>query len=229
MKKWKIQTQSNIKINKLINIRHLDLPPSYGNNTPSPIFEKKITFKHLLSSSTKLEDRFQLTNPPSITYTNYNFLNANLSNNDIMQKRKTQKCNCKKSACQKLYCECYAAKEFCLNCHCEGCLNNYESVQLTKLKKEKRETQQISCNCTKSNCKKKYCECFKAGVKCGDKCRCVDCMNVIPKKKNVFHKMKVKRYEKKQSGYFTEYVTERISISIVNGKIGLSHKKNYKG
>lgn len=33
------------------------------------------------------------------------------------------------------------------------------------------------CNCKKSNCLKKYCECFCAGVKCGDSCKCDDCKN----------------------------------------------------
>ena len=35
----------------------------------------------------------------------------------------------------------------------------------------------ISCTCTKSNCKKNYCDCFKRGNFCGDKCRCEDCKN----------------------------------------------------
>lgn len=29
----------------------------------------------------------------------------------------------------------------------------------------------------KSECRKRYCECFQAGVKCGDKCKCLDCAN----------------------------------------------------
>merc|ERR1712146_91131 len=33
------------------------------------------------------------------------------------------------------------------------------------------------CFCKKSKCVKKYCECFSAGVKCNDGCRCEDCAN----------------------------------------------------
>ena len=29
----------------------------------------------------------------------------------------------------------------------------------------------------KSGCKKRYCECFQAGIKCGEKCKCTDCEN----------------------------------------------------
>lgn len=33
------------------------------------------------------------------------------------------------------------------------------------------------CSCRKSNCLKKYCECFQAGICCAPTCRCKDCKN----------------------------------------------------
>lgn len=36
------------------------------------------------------------------------------------------------------------------------------------------------CHCKKSACQKKYCECFQAGVPCGENCRCIDCKNQGP-------------------------------------------------
>lgn len=33
------------------------------------------------------------------------------------------------------------------------------------------------CSCRKSNCLKKYCECFQAGICCASTCRCKDCRN----------------------------------------------------
>ena len=34
------------------------------------------------------------------------------------------------------------------------------------------------CKCQKINCLKRYCDCFKAGLKCGPQCTCVDCHNL---------------------------------------------------
>ena len=38
---------------------------------------------------------------------------------------------------------------------------------------------EVICNCTKSNCTKKYCECFKMGRRCDALCRCVNCLNKV--------------------------------------------------
>ena len=103
------------------------------------------------------------------------------------------KCTCSKTGCLKKYCACFANGIACDGCECKNCenigikksnndnenvynredkLNNFSSVRIQSPK-----NQRIICNCTKSNCTKKYCECFKQGFNCNSLCRCVECKN----------------------------------------------------
>ena len=102
------------------------------------------------------------------------------NNNNLMEIKEKPCCNCTKTKCMKKYCECFANKRFCKDCHCQDCMNrlplynnsNNNMMYLT-------DSDLIICTCTKSNCNKKYCECYKAGKKCNEKCRCLNCMNSI--------------------------------------------------
>lgn len=114
----------------------------------------------------------------------------------------SKKCRCKKSRCLKLYCECFSANVLCSGCKCTNCENTGEhsnerrkAVQY-KLSRNKMafdskfkasvETPTAGqseflhargCNCKRSNCAKKYCECYQAGVACSSWCKCVECVN----------------------------------------------------
>jgi protein lin-54 len=100
-------------------------------------------------------------------------------------------CKCSKIDCLKLYCECFAKGRVCnRNCICTGCHNHPGNCQLIF------HAQQVAnyrnpghfhgvpayvparrCTCKKSSCRKNYCECYRAGVKCGQDCECLDCQN----------------------------------------------------
>lgn len=85
-------------------------------------------------------------------------------------------CTCKKTKCVKKYCECYSNKKFCEDCHCQNCLN--KPTYYRDSYNDKRPSNDIIiCTCSKSSCNKKYCECYKAGVRCNNKCRCLNCQN----------------------------------------------------
>lgn len=86
-------------------------------------------------------------------------------------------CNCTKTKCVKKYCECYSNNRFCRNCHCVDCMNIPENNSACENGKELLETEKVLCTCAKSNCTKKYCECYKSNQKCTDKCRCINCKN----------------------------------------------------
>jgi len=108
-------------------------------------------------------------------------------------------CNCKRSKCLKLYCQCFAAKAMCEDrCTCNDCRNvvNHtgelaKAIQTllkrnptafeTKFKSKNKggkPAHMMGCRCKRSQCLKKYCECFVANAKCSTNCRCEGCKNM---------------------------------------------------
>ena len=147
--------------------------------------------------------------------------------------KKKFSCNCKKSKCLKLYCDCFANGEYCVDCNCQSCSNvigNEDEIKksFNEVKDKNpvamkfylnEETSSLVCNCTKSNCLKKYCECFKANLKCSDSCRCRACDNRgndnnFSFKKNVHHVFK-----KKNKNLYLDFSFQKISILVEKDNI----------
>ena len=154
----------------------------------------------LIANYTNNNNTNNINNINNINNTN----KINYIKNESMEPNNKIHCTCKKTKCIKKYCECYSSKVYCQNCKCENCENkpylidNNNNNSINKKEEEINESKiikQISdsdiicdindnylkkliiCTCSKSGCNKNYCECFKAKVKCNNKCRCIKCLN----------------------------------------------------
>lgn len=101
-------------------------------------------------------------------------------------RRKKGGCTCKKTNCIKMYCECFSVGKMCTpECACFGCYNHADHEPVLAKAKQQLKSRSLAnnrhahrgCNCKKTNCQKKYCECYNAGLMCSDACNCCSCCN----------------------------------------------------
>ena len=163
-----------------------------------------------------------------------NFYPLYITDTKMIEKFKEEKnkkkflCNCKKSKCLKLYCDCFANGEYCVDCNCQSCSNvigNEDEIKksFNEVKDKNpvamkfylnEETSSLGCNCTKSNCLKKYCECFKANLKCSDSCRCRSCDNKGNDINFSYKKNFQSNFKKKNKNLYLDFSFQKISILV---------------
>ena len=163
-----------------------------------------------------------------------NFVNYNISENKEHNSKLYFCCSCTKTKCIKKYCECFANKRLCKDCRCQNCMNNIYHLNNKIMQKNYTRTKNIICTCSKSNCNKKYCECYKAGVFCNEKCRCVNCKN--NQKSNLNKNENIDLDEEKflsrnnslssnNSNSEESYKVEKISVFINNNQTYINREK----
>jgi hypothetical protein len=189
-----IKTPMNYKQN-------MPLPQNYNNRVYNNINSINNINNNLINQNSiniinNNIDYINTKNKPSPrSYINNNNTNINLHMKPMPIK---VKCTCSKTGCKKKYCACFSLGRFCEDCECKDCENkgptedNNNSPNNNQLLKQESleknlnysktdvsnsKNQRVICNCTKSNCMKKYCECFKQGLICNSLCRCRECNN----------------------------------------------------
>ena len=180
-------------------MNNLNVQPDPKQNPNKINMPPNNTISSLAPNNMQNLDNFNINNSTKLENTQNNTILENIQNNNNVNYVKNLKkivCTCTKTQCQKKYCACFASGIPCQGCDCKDCLNipreskviMHEGDKIYNNSKEKdlniqsniipdNKGQAIVCNCTKSKCMKKYCECYKMGFDCGNLCRCIDCQN----------------------------------------------------
>ncbi|CAM9256110.1 unnamed protein product [Chrysoparadoxa australica] len=201
-------------------------PASPGAKSEQPSSSTPLTTKAKRAQSAKASGLF-CSPPPAKA------LETKISPPGAAQQERAVKCNCRKSKCLKLYCECFQRKMYCSDCNCQDCHNStaMEGARQAAIKAVqdrnpaafkgkfsaggKRLTHSSGCNCKRSACLKKYCECFSAGTTCGAKCKCVNCENFegSKKRKNKKRPAPVAQRAEKKQGVVVKPVVQNFAVA----------------
>lgn len=160
------------------------------------------------------------------------------------RRKKNAGCRCSKSKCLRLHCVCFRKGIFCdEKCGCKNCFNTKDKADLVKKVRiatkdinaeafesrfvEARCNGQIikltrGCSCSKNNCQKNYCECFKNGLPCSPLCKCSCCHNEqVRLEPEVVSQLIKKSSRKKKKIVFTDLGEDDIQVSqkVLNSKL----------
>lgn len=166
-------------------------------------YQSAFTSRHSITRSHTFQRSkpIAIMNPPSSTATTQTAITPSKSSRETSPAN--IRCKCNRSKCLKAYCMCFSFGKMCENCDCINCHNRGRKEHMKEYKKAQNlvnarnsnnsqpdiyNTPSIryalsmpsnsGCNCRKSECLKKYCVCYKHGIKCTDTCACYICNNI---------------------------------------------------
>ena len=161
------------------------------NNSHLPLLDLEEKNQKVIPAVTftePLKATFESTPMTVTSFSDLNFQKLPLSNG----------CKCRKSKCLRLHCVCFKEGGYCGSlCGCVECVNKTQfesarefvikktleinplafSTKLQQLGSSDKVVNNQGCNCSRNNCNRNYCACFKNGIGCSSLCRCETCLN----------------------------------------------------
>ena len=205
--------------NNIINNNNLNNSNALINQSNINLMDNNIEY---INQRNKITNNSNINIQPSNINLNMN-MNMNMNINVNKPSNTKVKCTCSKTGCLKKYCACFSLRRPCEGCDCKNCQNqpNKENINISEkdieninynIQLPNNKNQRVICNCTKSNCMKKYCECYKQGLICNSLCRCLECKN----KNNINNYNNLKNNCNKNNYNFSEKNNNLINNNINN-------------
>lgn len=182
------------------NAEGCEIPSRVGNelNIDDQLNTSNLPLLDLEEKGQKTIPAVTFTKPVKVTFERTPMTITSISDLSFQKLPLSNGCKCRKSKCLRLHCVCFKEGGYCSSlCGCMECVNKAQfesarefvikktleinplafSTKLQQLGDSDRVVNNQGCNCSRNNCNRNYCACFKNGIGCSSLCRCEICLN----------------------------------------------------